>query len=235
MDMEYLYLTKYDIPLECGLKVKQYSIDEIQNYMGYDRYEHIIWSMTRYPYEFKFDLEDSGLDYKNTTDYDIFLMLNGQRNIDEVSYELNYIFGENFQAYRKDGDLFFISENGNKIDRSTFSEIKKVLSSLLFLKKPKERKPANKKAKELIKRQIKLNAKKKVKYNIYSIMESLVWSDKSSYDYESIINLTPRQIYAGYSKIEQLTKFNNTLNGIYAGVIKSADVDFDSINWVNKI
>lgn len=236
MDLEYIYMTKYDIPLKSGLKIKQYSMDEIQKNIGYTEYENLISSLTREPYEFKFELEDINVDYKTLDSYDMFLILNAGSKIEELIYKLNFVFGCTFEGYKNNnGEKFFKNELGYTLDRESAKEIKKVLCEYMFFKKPRERKPANERAKNLIKKQIKQNRNKKVRYNIYSIMESLVWNKESSYIYENIITLTPRQIYAGYKSIEKIKNFDNTLNGIYSGVIQSKDVDMNSIDWINKI
>lgn len=231
-NIDYLLFSGGYIPLDCGLSIKQYSIKDInENGIGYKRYESIIWSLTRYTYEFKFDLEDIGVDHTKLDEYDIFLMLIRQRSITEVIEDLNYLFDDKFSI--EDG--FFVSKNGSKINRDSIGEIKKTLSDIMFFKKPKERIPANESAKKLIKRQIKMQKNKKVEYDIYSIMYAVVLSPNSSETYETMLNRTPHQIYASYLNIKKQKDFDNTMSGIYSGVIKSADIDFNKINWINKI
>jgi len=234
INIDYAFISKDDIELKCGLSIKQYSIDEIEKSVGYNRYEKILWSMSRHPYEFKFDLEDNGVDFKEVTSYDIFLMINANRQVQEVLEEFKFIFGEDFNGYSDEGTTVFISDKGNKINRDTLPEIMDVVYKMFFFDKPRERKPANEEAKKLIKKQLKLQAKQRVKYDIYSIVEGIVWHENSSYKYEDIIQLTPRQIYSGYRSIKKIKEFNNTIDGIYSGVINSKDVDFNKINWINK-
>ena len=224
--------SKSDIYLECGLKIKQYNIDEIHSLdnIGYSRYENIIWSLTRYPYEFKFDLEEIDIDCSTLTSYDIFLMLVNQRDRAMVLADLNFLFDDDF--YLKDG---FLQSDKGRIDSSTMLEIKQILEKIMFFKKPKERRPANEDAKKMIKLQIKKNKDKKVEYDIYSIMYSLVNNPYSSETYDTLLLRTPHQIYASYLHIQKEKDFDNTMSGLYAGIIKSADIDYNKINWINKI
>lgn len=239
--LEYIFISGETINLKCGLKIPQYKIQEIEESVGYSEYEGLVWSLTRNPYEFKFDFEDMEIDYNTITPYDMFLILNsGEPYADRYSNGwslvdmLNFVFADSFVPEIEDGKIVFISING-RIDGSSISEIRDVFSKILFIEKPKERKPANEQAKELIKKQIKINAKKKVKYDIYSIMESLIWNKNSSETYETILKLTIRQIYSGYRNIEKINNFDNTINGLYSGVIDKEKINWESINWINKI
>lgn len=232
MNIDYLLFSGKDIPLKNGLKIKQYSISDInENGIGYDRYEFIIWAMTRYSYEFKFDLEDSGIDYNKLKTYDIFLMLIKQHDSLEILEDIEFIFGESFSP--KDG--YLTSNSGAVLNEESIEEIKEILCKSMFFKKPKERKPANKEAKDLIKKQIKKNRNKRVEYDIYSIMYALVLSPNCSETFESMLDRTPHQIYASYFSIQKQKDFDNTMSGIYSGVIKSKDIEYKKINWINKI
>jgi len=222
---------KNDIYLDCGLKIKQYSIEDInENGIGYNRYENIIWSLTRYSYEFKFDLEDMGIDYKEVNTYDIFAMISQSRDMKEVIEDLNFLFDDSFNIING-----YLQSVRGIINKDTIEEIKEIFERIMFFKKPKERKPANEDAKKMIKMQIKKNSKKKVAYDLYSIMYSIVLSPHSNETYESMLKRTPHQIYASYLNINQQKDFDNTMSGIYSGVISSKDIDFNKINWINKL
>jgi len=234
VNTDYAFISKEPIVLECGIKIKQYSIDEIEHLIGYQKYERILWSLSREPYEFKFDLEDNGIDFKDMDSYDIFLILNAGRNIEDIISDFNFIFENRFTTFVKDEKVIFIASNNVEISGKTINSLKEVIRKMFFFDKPRERKPANEDAKKLIKKQIALQSKNRVKYDIYSIIEGIVWHENSSYRYEDIIKLTPRQVYAGYKNIKKIKEFNNTIDGIYSGVINSKDVNFDKINWINK-
>lgn len=231
-NLDYLLFSGKEIKLDCGLSIKQHLISDINDKsgIGYKRYESVIWSLTRYPYEFKFDLDDANVDYSNLNTYDIFIMLISKMDYRDAITDLNYLFNDKFEIV----DNHFKSDKGI-IDEVSIEEIKKVLSKILFLRKPIERKPANEEAKKLIKKQIKINQNKKVQYDIYSIMYGLVASANSSETYETILNRTPHQIYASYLHTQKHKDFDNTMSGIYSGVINSKDVNLEKINWVNKI
>lgn len=234
--LDYLFISKEPIQLECGLVIPQYSISEIENSeIGYKRYEDTIWTLTRYPYEFKFDLEDVGVDYNTLDAYDIFIILNQHREYERLIEELNFIFDDNFTPrIESNNNIIFVGNKGN-VSKENINEIKSVLSKIFFMGIPKERKPANEQAKELIKKQIKLNSKKKVNFDLYSIIESLIWNKNSSETYDTILNRSIHQIYAGYRTIEKINNFNNTMNGYYAGVISKENINFEAIHWINKI
>lgn len=246
-NLDYRLIKGLPIHLENGFIIGQHSFDTIEEYMTYDEYEKIIYSLTRFPYEFKFDLEDAGIDYMTKNSFDIFLMLNSDI-LDVLHRKLNFIFLyynkntkkyeiENFIPIKSNGGYAFKSLKSDlEINTITINEIKKVLMEMFFMSIPEERHAANDMAKELIKRDIEMKRKETPKYDIYSIIDSLVWSSGSKYDYDTIFKLTPHQIYRGYNRIDKIKNFDYFMGGVYNGMIetKSIDKKIKKNNWINK-
>jgi hypothetical protein len=244
---DYRLIKGLPIHLKNGFIVAQHKFSTIEEYMTYDEYERIIYSLTRFPYEFKFDLEDIGIDYMTKNSFDIFLMLNGDM-LDVLHRKLNFIFLyynkdnkkyelENFIPIEKKNTIIFKSLKSDlELNTITINEIKKVLMNMFFMSIPKERKPANEMAKELVKRDIELKRKERADYDIYSIIDSLVWSSGSKYDYKTIFELTPHQIYRGYNRIDRIKNFDYLMNGVYSGMIDSDNIEkrINKNNWINK-
>lgn len=249
-NIEYKLLRGKPINLKNGLIISQPKLDDIQNYCedfgGYDAYEGLIYSLTRFSYEFKFDLEDAGIDYKEKNGFDIFLMLNSS-DVQQTRKLLNLVFWhynkedkkyelENFNLYQKEDSYYFKSEKSNCIlDASSINEVREVFMKMFFMEKPRERKPKDDMAKELVKLDIEMKRKEKPKYDIYSIMDSLVWSD-NTYDYETIWSLTPHQIYRGYNRVDRIKSFDYFMTGYYSGNIDSKDFKnkVSQVNWIGK-
>lgn len=229
--MEYCLFTGKSITTKSGLVLRQPTIKELnESTFTYSRYEEIMWMLSRYQYEFKFDLEDAGIDHNQLDLYDLFVMLNGESTVEYVVESLNFVF-EN-KVYYENGLIFF---DNVQLTSTTIEELREVIMKIFFFEKPKERNPHNEEAKKMIKRQIKMQKNKKVKFDLYSIMFALISSKHCPISHDEMVNKTVHQIYAYYHYIGREKTFDNTFAGIYAGVIKSEDVDFNSINWINKI
>lgn len=236
------------IHLDCGLIINQSSFGEIKNNITYKSYEEMVIAMTRYPYEFKFDLEDQGIDYTTKNTFDMFLMLNDfstDSKIDEMCEILNFMFchkyknkyiRENFDINSKDNELYFKSRlSGNIIDKNTIEEIKKAFMKIHYMQVPKERKPVGEMAKEMVKMDIVMKRKEKPKYDIYSIMDGLIWTG-GVYTYKTILELTPHQIYRSYMKVNRVKTYDFYMQGVYHGIIDSKELNkrISKIDWINK-
>jgi len=246
-NLDYRLIRGLPIHLKNGFIISQPKISSIEEYMTYDKYEQIIYSLTRFPYEFKFDLEDVDIDYKTKNSFDIFLMLNAN-DLNELHRKLNFMFlyyNEDNKKYelenfipKQDNDKFIFKSMKSDLELNTvtINEIKKVLMDMFFMSIPRERKPANEMAKELVKRDIQMSRKEAPDYDIYSIIDSLVWSSGGKYNYDKIFNLTPHQIYRGYTRIDKIKGFDYLMNGVYSGMIdvKNIDKKIKANNWINK-
>jgi len=246
-NLDYRFMKGSPIELKNGFIIAQPKFSTIEEYMGYNKYESIIYSLTRFPYEFKFDLEDIDIDYKTQNSFDIFLMLNGQE-LDTINKKLNFMFLyynkknkkyelENFAPYKENGNLIFKSLKSDlKLNSVSINEIKKTLMDMFFMNIPKERKPANEMARELVIRDMEMTRKEKSNYDIYSIVDSIVWSSGNNYDYSTIFNLTPHQIYRGFNRIDKIKNFDYLMNGVYSGSLETNSIErtIKKNNWINK-
>lgn len=246
--------------LKCEISLPQYSMNELKKKnggIGYLEYESLIYSLTREPYEYKFQFEDIGVDYSNFTSFDIFLTLRSKDNIHHLLDELSFLFGGEISLYKIDEielaekstlddvvmklsklkiPISFIDlQKSFFINSISIENIKEILMKSLFLKKAKERKPANDIAKKFIKMQNQINSKKEPKYDIISIQSSICCNKYCNETFANINKLTPYQIYNIYYNIEKIKKFDDIINGLYSGSVNKDDIDFSDISWINKI
>lgn len=251
------------LQLESGLVIYQPTIKEIKESVGLEYYEFMLMSLSRYSYEYKFDFEDMGLDYKNYSTYDMFIDLickpiihesiskdgqidyttlnNKQQKVEKC---LKLIFGNDFMLTLNNGDfiLGYTSEDNGELcidvvyDNTTADEVRDAIYQILLLKKPKERKPANEMAKKFIKMDIEWQRKHRVgSYSIYTILTSLFWKSNYSGTHEELYNLTIHQVYEGYLTIQKINNHDNILSGIWHGTVNQAKINMDKMNWINKI
>lgn len=234
MDKDKLNVCLFEgVPLHLnnGIIINQPTFREIKDSIGYQDYETLIFSMTRFPYEFKFDLEDRGIDYKTQSVYDIFILM----NIDLIKSGkledlLNFMFLYQTKSGKYENEKFLLQSNekniyfksivtGNEINSSTIEEIKKVFMEMMFMKAPKERNPVDDFAKELVKMDIEQKRNERPDCDMYSIMDGIVNSKGSSYTYETILDLTPHQIYRSYYRIDKEKQYDLFMEGVYHGTI----------------
>ena len=250
--LQHSLFTGRDIELKSGLVVRQPSIDEIEQLdsISLDDYMALLMSLSREPYEFKFELEDQGLDYRKVNTFDLFLSLNaeylGGSLKDKETIEkrikfakmLGLVFANDLQLVTSDG--VFRDKDNKEVELSpkTINEVKQIIYKMAFFQKPKERKPGNLAAKKFMKRLAKKKRRQAKKsnslYDIYSIMSSLIWLG-SGESYETITKRTLYQIYEGYLTIQKIKNYDNTMFGYFSGSIAKKDLDFAKLNWVNKV
>lgn len=253
INIDYCLLSKIPIAITDKLYIYQHSMKEIEENIGYNHFEQIIFAATRETYEFKFQFENEGIDYKNLTYISLFFDLAfGEGLIDFKGIELcktdrtievlNFLLNADFKIVQLDIDKKNIQDTYGLLDLKTndiiyadnFYLLRNVLSKMLFIKKPKERFAKSQQAKELILRDMELKNKNNVDSDIYSIISSLLWSPNCKETHESIWNLTPYQIYNGYFTVEKIKNFDNIMGGYYHGTISSKDLNFKNIHWAKK-
>jgi hypothetical protein len=254
MNIEYLLLTNKPIPITDKLYFHQHSMEEIEENIGFNHYEQIIFGVTREPYEFKFQFEEENIDYKQITYFNLFfqLCMNNQliefknkkiKCFDRTIQVLNFMMDADFEFLQFDIKKnnvidtfgFFDKKTNDVIYADNFYKLKDVLSKIFFIPKPKERFAANKMAKKLIMREMQLKSKEGIDNNIYSIISSLLWSPNCQETHQSIWKLTPYQIYNGYLTVEKIKNFDNTMNGYYHGTVNRSDLNIQNIHWTKKI
>ena len=253
--LNYNLMRKKPIKITEGLFFHQYSMEQIEENVGYENYNKVVLSATREPYEFEYNLEDYGIDYKDMTYFHMFIMLTCNESkvkFEEVEYTetemtmkvLNFIFNAEFEIrelvnkeekYQINNIVFFDNKTGSELSRANFHLLKNMLVKMFYIKKPKRRVAANEYAKELIKRDMAKKSEEGIDNDIYSIITSLLWSPNCKETDDSIWKLTPYQIYSGYLTVEKLNNYDHTLNGYFAGTISSKDINFNKIHWSAKI
>jgi len=246
-ELDYRLFKGISIPLSNGLIISQKSFDTIQEEIGYSMYEGLVFFISRLPYEFKFDLEDAGIDYTTLNSFDLFLMLiaaQSEASINALGYMFEYktrdgvIVNDKFVLKKSnDGEVFIESLYSlARIDKSSISEIRRIFMRLYFMTTPKERIAANDAAKELIKMDLAQNRKQKSTSNIFSMLSSLVWAAGSSYKYSEVGELTPHQIHLGCERVNKFLTYNHFMTSYYSGNIEAKGIDskIEKVHWSNK-
>lgn len=254
MNLEYLLLSKKPIKITEKLYFHQHTMKEIEESVGYENYEQIIFAATRETYEYKFQFEKAGIDFKDLTFISLFFEFTlGNDLVDFMNTKitktdrtiqiLNFMFNADFKLAQfkinkkneRDTIGFYDEKTKDCIYSDNFYMFKNIFTKMLFIKKPKERFAKNQQAKDLIIRDMELQNRDNIDRNIYSIISSLLWSPNCKETHESIWNLTPYQIYNGFLTVEKIKNFDNTMSGYYHGTINSKDFNIKDIHWTKKI
>ncbi len=159
------------------------------------------------------------------------------RNISLSAIEM--IFKNKAQLGSDDAGVFFIFENsGERIDKSNFYEMQRILKKANYIKididKPKAGNSQAQEMIDLIAKNKKEAPKKKETMNLHSIMSGLSWK-QNGMRLEDILNLTIYQLYNGFFSTENIDNYDHTITGIYTGNVDGKKIDMSKIHWAKII
>lgn len=204
-------------------------------------YYHIVNAFTSVPYQYMVELDDMGIDFTETTPYELFIMLFTLYKDEDLSI----IFGElKTIDYTYDNDpinnssILYSKSNGMeyKIDEFVYYQIANTLRKIHNLEEVKK-KPGNDEAKRyLIERERKKQKRNKNKpYEPYleKLVIALVNCPEFKYNYEETMDLSIYKFMQSFQQIQTRITFNNTMIGIYAGTVDPSKMtDKSSLTWI---
>ena len=203
------------------------------------------------PSDLMVELYDSGIDYRNTKPYDVFILLCGETldrgddgeirwNRDsQVSKQLGWLTGiEDFMLSSDGENLFLISPStGAKIDIGVYTQIRKYFMDMNGRSEKEEYNPGNETTMKFLIEQERKKRKREARRGHKSYLapqiSSLVWA--SGRTFEDVYNLYLYQFFDGILRINKIKSYDNVCFGYYAGNIDSSSFNKvkESLNWMN--
>lgn len=229
-----------DIKINDNITVKNHTLKDIMNF-GDKEYFSAVNVFAMRPYDYRIQLYDVGIDYRDLTDFQMCLYLY-KSNIEAIKF----ILGDyNFQILRKDVTNEFVlvdTEKMVEIDEATYSIISYYIKTINCIELEKVRIPANDYAykdlmKEESKRQKRL-AQKKTKQLIdddsylRKYISALAWGNKVGINILNIWELNIYQFFDGIKTVSNQKESDDLRRAIYAGTIDVNKIDKSLLNWV---
>lgn len=230
-------------PFHLNSKITLYSptVGDIIEF-GEQRYYAVVHSLTCIPSDMKSQLFDSGIDYEEISDFELFCMLTRGLTQEDTKLLLGDLDLSKFEVCINTQNglkLLYDRQNDIKIDELIYYKIVSYLRKLHNIK-PKVEKAKNKTTKKILielDRQ-RIEQKKKDK-NITSTLKPLVSAmmrypgfKYKSYElkqcslYEFMDTVMGANVYVSSTAL---------LKGIYGGMVDSSKVDKKQLDWMREI
>ena len=203
------------------------------------------------PSDLMVELYDSGIDYRNTKPYDVFILLCGETldrgddgeirwNRDsQVSKQLGWLTGIEDFMLSSDGENLFLTSpsTGAKIDIGVYTQIRKYFMDMNNRSEKETYNPGNDTTMKFLIEQERKKRKREARRGHKSYLapqiSSLVWA--SGRTFEDVYNLYLYQFFDGILRINKIKSYDNVCFGYYAGNIDSSSFNKvkESLNWMN--
>ena len=202
------------------------------------------------PSDLMVELYDSGIDYRNTKPYDVFILLCGETldrgddgeirwNRDsQVSKQLGWLTGIEDFMLSSDGENLFLTSpsTGAKIDVGVYTQIRKYFMDMNNRSEKETYNPGNDTTMKFLIEQERKKRKREEKRGHKSYLapqiSSLVWASGRSF--EDVYNLYLYQFFDGLLRINKIKSYDNVCFGYYAGNIETSSFNKvkESLNWM---
>ena len=202
------------------------------------------------PSDLMVELYDSGIDYRNTKPYDVFILLCGETldrgddgeirwNRDsQVSKQLGWLTGIEDFMLSSDGENLFLTSpsTGAKIDIGVYTQIRKYFMDMNNRSEKETYNPGTDTTMKFLIEQERKKRKREEKRGHKSYLapqiSSLVWASGRSF--EDVYNLYLYQFFDGLLRINKIKSYDNVCFGYYAGNIETSSFNKvkESLNWM---
>lgn len=203
-----------------------------------DEYYGVVSLLTAAPIDLMVQLDDSGIDFTELTDYDLFLITFALLRMQD----LHLVFGDldmtlfEFATNEQNGmTVLRDSVNDITIDRAIHGKIATTLRKIHHLER-NNRKPGNDEAKKYMLRRAREKANRNRNRVEDSQLESLIIAmvntEQYKYDYDTTRELTIYQFNESVRQIVKKVDYQNKMHGIYAGTIDPKGLSQKDLNWL---
>lgn len=189
------------------------------------------------PHEIMVDLYDKGIDFEETTSYEMF--------VDSITE--NYVFFNNLFILFSNIEYVIPDTKNNKIiyktsdcedfkdfSESLFDNICSFMRKIHVRGESKPPKFKNSAVKdiyiEIQRDERELNPAPKFS----RLISSLVWCEESSYKYSEIWDLYMYQFHDGIKTVSGSKDFKTIMHGFYSGTIDKKSISNDRLNWIRS-
>jgi hypothetical protein len=234
-----------------GFVVRHPTVRDILEY-GEERYIAATNLFLIKPSDMMVELHDSGLDYTQVSQYEVFCLLcreiigaEIENKGSEVQSRLAWLTGiDDFGVYmdKSTDDIFLFSpKTGATIDATVYIQIRRYLMQISFLSDKEKYNPGNEETKNAIIEQERARRKRMARRKFKSALDSqiscLVWGNTSGYKYDDVLDMPIYQFYDGLFRLNKMKVYQNIMNGFYSGNITHKELKKmgDDVDWMGPI
>lgn len=203
-----------------------------------DGYYSLVQLLTAMPIDLMVMLDDSGIDFTQITDYDLFILIFSALK----QCDTHLVFGDlDLTPFELaiDADtgraIMLDPATERKFDRALQLNIANTLRKIHHLEK-NIKKPGNEEAREyMIERaRKKMNRAKRQQSDsqLEDLIISMVSTEQYKYDFAGTRELTIYQFNECVRQIIHKVNYSNIMFGIYSGNVSSKDISQDELNWL---
>lgn len=212
-------------------------IGQIINY-GERQYFSIVQTITAIPSEMKSQLWDSGIDWTQITDFQLFMMLAPTLSKDQTSIifgDLDLSIMKPFENRENDTIVLFSPETGAIIDELAYKKITSYLCSAHNLTKKVE-KAANEFTKKFMidEDRQKIQHAKKQPYK--STLKNLISAIKcrQGYTLDYVRNMGLYEFFDDVSRLQIIVQTDALLQGSYSGMVDTKKIPKKNFDWFRE-
>lgn len=193
------------------------------------------------PMDMIVELSDAGIDCRNITDFELFLLLFNEIKSTTLEYPFGQGFLDGFVIAKKDDSNDFIlydKDNDIVIDRVIHARICHYLRAIHGFER-NSKKPGNDEAMRYIVERMRKKKQRAAKMakttsQIEDIIVSLVNTPEFKYDYSTVLDLTISQFTFSIKQIVKRIEYSHIMTACYSGTIKSESLNMDEICWIGS-
>ena len=231
-----LKLSSIEIP-NTKLSIRIPTVGEILE--NEQHYYSLITSLTATPYQYMVQLDDLGMDFREVTDYQLFMTLFPSFAKEDISILFGNIDLSDISVYKnnQNNTLVLYSDKSNiTIDEYIYNQIVECIRKINVLKR-ENRTVGNDEAKEnrikIERKRQKRNSNKPYEPYLEKIVVALVNRPEFKYDYNTVNDLTIYQFNQSFKQIQTSIAFDNTMIGVYSGTVDTSKLnDKSCLSWI---
>lgn len=203
-----------------------------------EEYYGLVSLITATPYDMMVQLDDLGIDFREISDYELFLL-----SFEAIkSADTHLVFGDlDTMGFERmvnthNGTLVLTNnKTGLVIDMAIHYQICEALRAIHHLKKNIKH-AGNVEAKDYLleraRKKLKRRRKKAEASQLESLIIALVNTEQFPYKFDEVLDLTIYQFNESVLQVVKKIDFDNRMHGIYAGTISAKNMSQDSLNWM---
>ena len=203
-----------------------------------EEYYGLVSLITATPYDMMVQLDDLGIDFREISDYELFLL-----SFEAIkSADTHLVFGDldttGFERMvnTHNGTLALTNKKtGLVIDMAIHYQICEALRAIHHLKKNIKH-AGNVEAKDYLleraRKKLKRRRKKAEASQLESLIIALVNTEQFPYKFDEVLDLTIYQFNESVLQVVKKIDFDNRMHGIYAGTISAKNMSQDSLYWM---
>lgn len=231
-----------DLHVSDKLVVRNNTLGDVLHY-GEEKYLSELNALILRPYDAAVMLDDAGIDYRNISDFQLFMMVAPSLLPDPTIFLPGITLGEMKPGVNPDNGepILYHPKTYLIIDRFIHEQIVSYLRAVHFLPMEVEHKVANEMARQFLLRN--MRSKQKIRKRRHKAFEpqypqlisSLVNNAGFKYDYDNVFHLKISQFWDAFYRLNKIQSYNNTMLGVYTGNIDAKKIDMKGLSWFGAI